>query len=375
MEFLGSSQTFIGVLASLMVTCIILEARNNFIVKIYDEVIGKIGKYLNDYYVDTGHKQLINISSYKLLERYINDLKKQGLVDNEALNKALNMELKYITTIDEIKARNATKVEAIDKKKSNIKIACKRDGQLIVLGPLYALFSCVVIFICDELIRFHSTYDFDVTFLSIFLLISAFFWIVIWCNYMLDVPQNNRLQRLKELFKKVNSPLLWILLGFICIYVGCWVVSLYISLLLWKYMVIIGIGMLFPIFTIATIKLYNHFQSEKATFLFCTNHFVAHIMMSLLYTIIAFVFIKCVDGASEAYIIYENLNMLRICSITFILFIGLIFPLFMPYIKYTFLLYQIKRKVSKIKASVEIESKDVRDKLEMFCESIPSVGH
>lgn len=113
MEFLGSSQTFIGVLASLMVTCIILEARNNFIVKIYDEVIGKIGKYLNDYYVDTGHKQLINISSYKLLERYINDLKKQGLVDNEALNKALNMELKYITTIDEIKARNATKVEAL----------------------------------------------------------------------------------------------------------------------------------------------------------------------------------------------------------------------------------------------------------------------
>lgn len=80
MEFLGYSQTFIGVLASLLVLCIVLD-KSNFIFNILNNIKEQIKNEIAELDRDTGFNNIDDISSgfgYTYLEEYIVNLKKQN---------------------------------------------------------------------------------------------------------------------------------------------------------------------------------------------------------------------------------------------------------------------------------------------------------
>lgn len=80
-ELLGSSQTFLGTLTTLIILCIFAN-ENNFIYKILDNVVGNFQEEIEKLRVNTNFENVINSSDYKLLTRVVGNEK-----EDEALKK------------------------------------------------------------------------------------------------------------------------------------------------------------------------------------------------------------------------------------------------------------------------------------------------
>ena len=151
MLFLGGSQTFIGILASLIVLCVILD-KSNFIHSILDEIGKRIDEEIKSLDKAVGFDVINDVpanSDYKLLQRYINELRVEAKTRPE----------------------------------------CK---QLLIsamaIAPFYALLFCLTGFICDEIVvGVAGTSDFVVSFLTIFVAFSGIFWLMMWKIFFRDI--------------------------------------------------------------------------------------------------------------------------------------------------------------------------------------------
>ena len=73
MEFLGDSQTFLGVISSFLVLCIVIN-ESNFIYNILGDIKKRISREIDKFDKTTDLQQIntiLNSSDYKLFERYI----------------------------------------------------------------------------------------------------------------------------------------------------------------------------------------------------------------------------------------------------------------------------------------------------------------
>ena len=306
MEFLGYSQTFIGVLASLLVLCIVLD-KSNFIFNILNNIKEQIKNEIAELDRDTGFNNIDDISSgfgYTYLEEYIVNLKNkiQGGGDEEdktLLENALAMEIKIRTAFNQLKSRKS--IEVLKPADELIQsIGCANEQ---IIAPLYALFCCIIVFMCDELVvYFPTTCDYIVTFLSIFFLTSIIFWLLVWYNFLQNIQfrKISTKQDTKSRLKNLHINWIWLALGCVVISSLCWYISVYISMMWLKCLLVIGLGIIFPIMLVAIIKFLNHYESKSFSYVTCIKHFLMFAFLSLLLTGVMCCFTSILDSASES---------------------------------------------------------------------------
>ncbi|WP_338336545.1 hypothetical protein [Marseilla massiliensis] len=219
-ELLGSSQTFLGVLVTIIILFII-EDKTNLITYILKEIGLKLKKQIEALTITTSlDDSVLQSSDYKLLKYFMN---------NDDSDKDLHEEgaglLAKIST-----ERAKFQVRYINVENKDLTLFDKIVGaKEILLAPLYTLFFTITIFIFDELFRFRNDIPNDLMFsvLSCFVVLSYAFWGMLWFKYSFKFSKFDKLciqntKTKKSVFnvlrtvnrKKENR-------SFMCIYNSC----------------------------------------------------------------------------------------------------------------------------------------------------------
>lgn len=359
MTFLGGSQTLMGVLASLIVLCVLID-KSNFIHAILEEISKRIKEEISNLDTATGFDEIENVSGesdYKLLIRHIRELQQKqddGTISEAekiALSKAARMEIKLNTKFSSLKSipSNAFLKPAQDLLDNIV------NSKVQVIAPCYALLSCLVIFLCDEIIvGFSSTTDIIITFLSLFFVYSLCFWILVWIIFLknIKIEESNSLGHhvgsKKEpksfgnrvlnfllpchIFVKMLQRVSWMkmLILIPLIYICCLFISYLMPQICLKRFIAFFIGLILPICIIAYKKA-NNKSLISFTYEFCFKHFGELCLISIILAIMTVIACHISDSIKSICFMYNNFTWIKILMQLLILFSGLICPFIMPY--------------------------------------------
>lgn len=173
MVFLGSSQTFIGTLATLAILCILFND-SNFIYRILSEIRNNFTDNINRLRKEANFDDVIQSPEYKQLNDYIqkndDELKDKGVQLMSELNMLkLDEQMNY--------------APAEDEGRSFMGIIDSSNEQ--ILSPFFTFIFCVILFLFDEVFILLKPEYINCLYstLAFFLLASFIFWGIIWIKY------------------------------------------------------------------------------------------------------------------------------------------------------------------------------------------------
>lgn len=176
-ELLGSSQTFLGTLATLVILCI-FHNDNNFIYKILEAVRADFQEEINKLRMHIRFENITRTAEYKLLIFFVNDPRSD-------LNKKQEG-TKLLTEIAKIQQELQFKYGVPLETEGDTQFEKIKTAKEQVIAPLYTFGLCVLIFIFDELLRMPQIKynDFLCSILIAFIVISFFYWVWIWIKFI-----------------------------------------------------------------------------------------------------------------------------------------------------------------------------------------------
>ena len=369
MEFLGYSQTFIGVLTSLVVLCILDSG--NFI----HGILGKIGDRIDeeikslDKSLDLKSK-IEGQSNYKLFQLFIRTsenkkLKMSALELDMTLNASFNKYKSYFTP-QFIKPASSL----VDKIKNS-------KEQLI--APLYVLLYCVVIFVCDEMVCAKLVAeDFIVTFLTIFTSFSFVFWGILWYVFVRNikiVPEDGKEEKTKSCFEKwICKHATWgktILLLLICSLVSLCPSLMQLDKSLNLFCFLFGLILYLLVIAIITFcRVRSHELFGHYLYVFSLKHFIGIFSLSLFLSGVLFVYSSCCNEIEDFYFTYTSFVNIKFFIIAFIIINGLSLPFLMPYKGFNSILNIVQREAHNEELKFEKKIEEINKTLEDFCKKI-----
>lgn len=177
---LGASQTFVGILATLVILCIAQNA-NNFMFEVLKDIKEEIVRYTQKLKPTISLDSIKESSDYKSLFLFTENKKQKG--EDDEFCKACK---EAVAKIDIAKFSLQSKLTNWDKSVIDFvnAIENKKEQQK---GPMFAFAYCIVVFICDELLRCsYITFNQEILLvLGLFTVYVAIYWIVKWLVFML----------------------------------------------------------------------------------------------------------------------------------------------------------------------------------------------
>ena len=172
-ELLGSSQTFLGTLATLAILCI-FHNDNNFIYKILEAVRTDFQDEINKLRSHIRFENIMKTAEYKLLIFFVNN-------PHSDLNKKQEG-TKLLTEIASVQQQLQFKYGVPLETTGDTKFEKIKSAKEQVIAPLYTFGLCLLIFIFDELLRMPQIgcNDFLCSTLIVFISLSVIYWIWMW---------------------------------------------------------------------------------------------------------------------------------------------------------------------------------------------------
>lgn len=386
MIFLGGSQSFIALLASLIVLCVILD-KTNFIYNILDEISNRITeeKKKLDQSVsirrDTALEGMKSDSKYKLLQLYINNLKNNASdkdkVSEQKLHDALEFNLNLSTSFAKLKVGFT---DTFMKPTYDLIKNIKRSKEQVI-APFFSLVLCIIAFICDEIISvFPETSDFIVTFLSIFLIFAAIFFVKMWQMFLKSIqinkPQEEKVDtdiktsQKRKIFYHLHKRWEILFITLPIIYITAIVIGLFIPSIFLKKLLTFGLGLILPLCYIAHLKAETHYQIGNISYESGVKHMTGLLAISLILTIITIGCSTIIPEFKSILLKYNDCIFIKWSVISFILLNGLILPLLMPYWGFKKILNISKREVKNANSLNDNELRKINTSLDEFCQSI-----
>lgn len=368
MEFLGYSQTFIGVLTSLVVLCILDSG--NFIHGILERIGDRISSEINSLDKNLDLKSNIEKkANYKLLQYFIKNPENE-----ELMMKALELDMQLNATFNRFKSHFTPKFI----KPANTLVREIKESKEQLIAPLYVLLYCVVVFVCDELVYAgFADKDFIVTFLAIFTSFSFVFWGILWYMFYRDIkiiPENDHKKKKKCVEEWICKYATWrnsipVLLLSCFIPFSPSIIHLNVSVNISCFFIgVIIYLLLIIIITISRIR--SHEKFGHYLYVFSLKHFGGLFILSLISAGILFICASYCNEIVNYFYAYTSFVYIKTAIIAFIILNGLFLPFFMPYKGFNRILSIVQLEAHKEELEFELQVKDVDEILEKFCKKI-----
>lgn len=372
-ELLGSSQTFLGVLVTIIILFII-EDKTNLITYILKEIGLKLKDQIEALTITTSlDKSVLQSSNYKLLRYFM---------DKDDVDEGLHEEgaglLANIST-----ERAKFQVKYINVENKDLTILDKIVGaKEILLAPLYTLFFTITIFIFDELFRFRIDIPNNLMFstLSCFIVLSYAFWTMLWFKYFFKFSKFDKLcirntKTKKSVFsyirtvnrkKKIGGSCVFIILALAILhFINAYIINV-------SPFIIIGVGIIIPFATIGIFMLKFINGYSDYSYAFMCGHYIMILLLSVIVVCSYYLLLYILKTEESALIQYQSLTILKISVFVFTLLNGIILPFVFPYIAYYRYYEYVKAKTGESRKEANDIINSINNDLEDFVRKIPS---
>ena len=370
---LGASQTFVGILATLVILCIARNA-NNFIFEVLSDIKKEIVNYTRKLKPTISLDFIKDSSDYKSIFLFTENEKRKE--NNKVLYdkcKTAIMQIDILKFVLQVKLTDWDKsiidfADAIENKKEQQK------------GPMFAFAFCIVVFIFDELLRCNEIkYNQElIVVLMLFTIYAVIYWLMKWFFFMFKDDNNQTTKvskcKIKAFFRYLVSTRnicqfvihLVVTFGFLYLYKDYLTTNIQDRKAMYTFLAICNI----PFFLFGLIHM---FEQRKRTDASITMHYVYHFFYMLFLSIGIMFFTR--------YFIPEIINAvpvdeekfvfcLKLVIIGMILCVGLIFPFVCTLIKYNMVFIRGLKKLLLINCQKYFEIRKLKKKFANLAKEI-----
>lgn len=390
-EFLGGSQTFLGVLATIIILFIIAN-NSNLIREILQEVKKKISYSVEALKINTDLSEILNSPEYKLILWY-----QAAKKDDE--NDELGAETSKWTAKVNSK-RQELQLRYMGVEVNNPGVLKKiEDSKEQLLAPFYSFIFCLVLFIFDELLKAYSVACNDIllTFLSLFIIESYVFWAIVWMNFIRlmrhDIGEMNSSSkgatRIKAVVAKMVKFREWYFRRYIMDEDGkprerrlmfvrpLLLVAIVLCMLLYSSLIgpispvlIVLLGVVFPLVVMGSLRLWAYECERKFTYVFLCGHVITLSLLALLLTVL-FVYVSQWLGVYDNVMMEYSKMWMKISSFFFVGLNGIVLPFYLPYYCYNKYYRMAKKKVKDSKKDEKREVDALMNDIKSFAAKLP----
>lgn len=358
-DFLGGTQTLVGVLATLVILCM-FNQQSNFTLPILKEIRKKVKRKLKALKITADTDKIANSSDYKWLESYLEESSDKELCDEGSV---------HMYKIKQLLSRAPFVSIPIDNHLKTLRKYSISREQLV--APMFTFLFCLIIFMYDELLRTNAVVynDLLISSLSLFVAYSYIMWILIWGQYVIRIStidfsglggrNNSNLNRIATghniMLKDKNvrcAPYIFLCRQLVCliILIGAFFLGISYECGWW----IIVTALLFPVIGVGSLRLISFRSDEwQYTYNSTCGHIVALWILAVCNTIILFMFIEFFGQRSSHLLMpYENCRLIKAFTLAFIVLNGILLPYVMPY-------YAYNRIYSKARSDLRKKNEDL----------------
>lgn len=372
-NLLGGSQTFLGVIATLTILCI-LHNDGNFITKMLSLVFDRIQKQI-EILSDKIKVTPSDSTEMKLLVRFLSE-KEQDELHNEGAKV-----LRDINNNINAKSIEYMGWEGINKPFLERISTCSEH----IMAPFYSFLYCLIVFVFDEVLRSNVPgKDVILSSVAIFTFFSFVFWVLIWTHFFrsnsADYQHIQHPKKLCTFFKRCSEVgekkgyiIALALRTSLCVMMVVFV----LATIYWtishdlKAKVLLILSLLMPGLVIGIAKYIAKEGKPEYTHILIASHSIMALMVSALLALLIHLSVYFFPQLEICLFEYSNLMWLKFFILFFALMNGIIFPFLFPYISYMALYRDVKRKVALAEQDIAMMHKINDQQLKEFCKKIP----
>ena len=373
-SLLGGSQTFLGIIATLTILCI-LHNDGNFITKmlslVYDRIKKEIGELSKKVKVAQSDS-----TEWKLLMLFLSNDKQDELHEEGArVMRDIN------SRIDE-KSIEYMGLEVTNKPFLDHVSTCSEH----IMAPFYSFLYCLLVFIYDEVLRSGIPgKDWILSSLAIFTFFSFVLWTLVWTHFFrsnsVGYQHIQRPKKICDFLKKCSSFVgelgnigasgvrIMVCVFFLLLALG--VIGFFTEIPEQVAKAIFITALLVPGLFIGFAKYLAKEGKPEYTHVVIASHIFIAWVVSMVFAFLIHGTVDYFPHLEGCLFEYDSLMLLKFFILFFALMNGIIFPFLFPYISYMALYGDVKRKVALAKEDVAKMHEENNQKLKEFCEKIP----
>lgn len=372
-SLLGESQTFLGIIATLTILCI-LHKGGNFI----REILLLVRKRLQKQIEKLGGIKVSQPewTEWKLLMFFLSEEKKDDLHE-EGVRVMRDINSSY----------DAKSIEYMELQNTNkLVLNPVSTYSEYIMAPFYSFLYCLLVFVYDEMLRSSIPgKEWMLSSLVIFTFFSFVLWTMIWVHFFrINSVGYHHIQRPKKLCAFLKRCSSFVerqgYIRAVLMRILTWVLILLLALTVMAYWsgihelgakVILVTALLFPGLFIGFAKYLAKEGKPEYTHVLIASHAVIAWIVSVFLALIIHLAVDNFPRLDICLFEYNSLMWLKFFILFFALMNGIIFPFLFPYISYMVLYEDVKRKVALAEQDVNKMHEENLKKLQKFCEKIP----
>lgn len=368
--FLGHSQTFVGLLSTIVILCVII-GKDNFLYTILLRIAENLQKTLDDKNTisNVDVDDVKKTEKYKLLQQCAGGKTKNSVED---MNRAQSLLDDINTKLQEFSFSYITR----SKQKHSPDLAARTKEPEHFLAPLYCFLFTLLLFLFDEALRTSRLpyNNFFISVLTIFTVISFIRWIINWSIYTRNLLTIKKSPKKKNVFKQTiekflpannNSylrlGLLWLL--FIIVAIGVIFINIPVKI---RIGVFYSFVIVFPIIIVSFSKPIQHNKGDNPQYQQLIMEFISFFFVSIIITGITFLLFTNINQFHDMWMDSSKYYILKASCVVFVILNGIFCPLALPFICFSRLCKTapqkkqdiVQKKFNTLKTSLEKKMSD-----------------
>lgn len=334
-KLLENSQTFIGVLATIVILCVVTGSGNflHTILKgIADPTRNKIQNFKNE--LNLRANSLREGQLYKKFQNLLSEISNTATYSSHLKNSANEYRVLYEVSVNELTNKFNSELAKLYNTIDGV-----QDSKEQTFAPLFVFGYCIIVFICDEIVFWlPGLLPLVVSVLAVFTILSVFFLFFLWRKFHAEFcPKSNAKvanytseTAIQITYKNACFTFLCkTLLPFTILTACLWIVSFITPIPINVVRILILIGISLPLCHLGDTHTLKRKSLGKHSHSFLLWHFSMIFVLSICFSIILFIPADFFQAIRIPY--SDKLWEIQFSIIIFSILFGMVIPFWVPY--------------------------------------------